>query len=94
MQINGDSKFLRITLGNLITIGFTLVSVIGLYYKMDTRVEVMDMRLGSLEHTPPPTELAARVKSLEVKIDEINPKLSQIGRDTAWLVAREPNAPK
>lgn len=94
MNINGENKFLRITAGNLLQIVITLVAIVGLYYKQVNYVERIDGRVTMLERVTVPVDLTARVSSLEHKIDEQAPKLNNIARDVAWLVAREPNSPK
>lgn len=85
--INGQSKFLQLTLGNIISMATTIALVVGVYYKIDGRI-------SRLENNSTGIDLSNRVISVERKLDEIGPKINNIGRDVAWLVAREPNAPR
>lgn len=89
MSINGENKFLRITVGNLISIVTTVALFLGFYYRLDARV----MLLENNQHSMSPED-RSELSSVEHKIDDLTFKIAHIERDVAWLVAREPNSPK
>lgn len=79
---------------DLLQIALTLAALVGLYYRLVNYVDRIEGRVMVLERVTVPLDLTSRVNSVERKIDEQAPKLNNIARDVAWLVAREPNSPK
>jgi len=92
--INGDNKFLRITVGNLLTIATTLGLVIGLYYKIDGRVSTVERIQGDMEKNGAPTNLTERVGSLEKKLDDLGPRIIRTDTNVLWLMSKQSGAPK
>jgi hypothetical protein len=84
MNINGDgSKFLRITIGNVLTTLFVVSSALGVYYRLDGRVHSLEMIV------PPPSDVAHRMESMEGKIDDMTPRIIRTETNVLWLMYKQ-----
>lgn len=79
MTLNGESKFTRITLGNILTMITMAALVIGFYYKMDARI-------SALEGKSPSYDLTDRVASVEKKLDGATPQIIRIDANVLFLM--------
>lgn len=97
MIINGENRFLRITLVDLITLVTVIAGIVGVYFKFDGRIT-------NLEVFSPHSDLTGRVTTIEQKLSSMDDKIDSI-KDTAkkaetnidWIMRRmEPpnNGPK
>lgn len=83
MALNdSESKFARITLGNILTMITMAVLVIGLYYKMDARI-------AAIERVTPVYNLTERVGSVEKKLDDITPQIIRTDANVLWLMGEK-----
>jgi hypothetical protein len=92
ITLNGENRFFRISIGNLISVATTIILVVGLYYKMDARIAALEKApLGTSQWER--TNVTDRISSLERKLDEVTPKIIRTDVNLLWIMSQQNTKP-